>query len=402
MKMIGIKGSGLLRIAGKEIPFENRVNMNFLMAPQNLIDLQGLSGTPYKSYGLNDVPAVGFSLCSNPIDTSLSQIYNRLGFIGMDNFQTVLATPLKTVIRGAGLVTTAGTVRSGGFNMVCAEGAIGDIVPFVNIPRRRVDIRITNIASLPFSDNWVYVKSKQALYRYGRDSNEIYKIGFNLETGAIGTSATLLTNQFNFPSNTSYRNIFTDGYNRIFRYTTNSRNEIAVFDFRTDTLSVVTLSKAMPSSISSTGQAWDEYRQLHVFGDSTSTWYDLDIETGTVTEYSPPRTRLGSTWVIKEHYMIEGRSLRRPYEVADMAFTTNSTDTSKWMHSIFDKEYRILDNNGWVVLGEFNSATTPGVLTLDMYKEPETAMSMLSIPATPVDADTPFTVDYTFEVVDNR
>jgi hypothetical protein len=317
----------------------------------------------------------------------------------MDNFQTVLATPLKTKLRGAGLITTAGTVRSGGFNMVCAEGAIGDVVPYVNIPRRRVDLRVTNIATLPFSDNWVYVKSKQALYRYKRDSNEIYKIGFNLETGAIGTSATLLTNQFNFPSSTDLRYIFTDGYNRIYRLTTNSRNEIAVFDFRTDTLSIVSLSPAMPNFNSMSGQAWDEDKQLHVYGDSSSTWYDLDIETGMVTSYSPPRARFSAIWVIKEHYMIEGRSLRRPYEVTDLASTSTSSDS---MHSMFNKEYRILDNDGWVVRCEFNSAITPGVLTIDMFKEPETAMSMLSIPATPVDADTPFTVDYTFEVIDNR
>jgi hypothetical protein len=401
--MIGIKGSGLLRIAGKEIPFENRVNTNFLLAPQNLIDLQGLSGLPYKSYGLNERRAVGFSLCSNPIDTKLSQIYNRLGFIGMDNFQTIAVTPLKTKLRGAGLVTTAGTVRSGGFNMVCAEGPIGDIIPYVNIPRRRVNIRVIGIESLPFSDNWVYVKSKQALYRYEQNSSEIYKIDFNLETGAIGTTATLMTNQFNFPSNTSYsyRNIFTDGYNRIYRFTTNSRNEIAVYDFRTDTLSIVPLLEAMPGSGNGVS-VWDEYRQLHVYGGSSTTWRDLDIETGIVTSYPAPRTSFAGIWAIKEHHMIEGRSIRQPYNVTDLAFTTTSTSSYDWIHGMFNKEYRILDNDGWVVRCEFNSAITPGVLTIDMLKEPETAMSMLSIPATPVDADTPFTVDYTFEVTDNR
>jgi hypothetical protein len=147
---------------------------------------------------------------------------------------------------------------------------------------------------------------------------------------------------------------------------------------------------------------WDEYRQLHVYSPSSGAWHDLDIETGTVTQYSAPRVEFSGIRVIKEEYMIEGRSLRLPYNVVNLAFTTTSTQTNQWMYNRYNKEYRILDNNGWVVQCEFNSTTSPGLLTLNMYKEPETAMSMLSIPATPVDADTPFTVDYTFEVIDNR
>jgi hypothetical protein len=401
--MLGVKGSGILTIGNKEIPFENRVNFNFLMAPQNLIDLQQLSGNPYKSWGLMDLPAVGFTLSSSPIDTTLSGIYNRLGYVSMENFSTVIATPLKTVLRGAGLVTTAGTVRSGGFNMVCTEGAVSGVIPFCNVPRRRVDLRVTGMSSLPFADFWVYHPVKKALYRYAETSNDIYKLDFDIETGVIGSSATLLTSGFTNNGNANSRKIFTDGYNRIWRFTNTARTQIAIFDFTTDTLSTVTLSRAPLTSSPETDSAWDEFNEWVVFGINSTTWDTMKLD-GTVDSIPNPRIpqQLNGIRVIKEHYMIEGRNITRPYENNPMAYTSTLTGSSGWVNTYNNKQYRILDSDGWIVTGTFNSAVTPGLLTLDFMKEPEMAMSMLSIPATAVDVDTPFSIQYTFEVIDNR
>lgn len=400
--MLGIKGSGVLEIAGKQYPFENRVNFNFLMAPQNLIDLQTLSGAPYKSFGLRDVPAVGFTLSSTAIDPTLSDIYSRMGYVSMDNFATVLVTPLKTVLRGAGLVTTAGTVRSGGFNMVCTEGAVGGVVPYVNTARRRVDLRVTGVGNLPFANNWIYHPTQKALYRYAADSAEIHKIPFDLDTGVIGSASTMVTNGFTVNPTSNYRYIFTDGYNKIFRVSNTGRTEIKIFDMSTDTLSTVTLSALVPSSINDDFQVgWDEFNQLLIYGTSTSTWTRMALD-GTV-DTIPSTRQLSGIRVIKEKYQIEGRTLMRPYETEPMAYTSTVTSgTNDWVNALSPKSYRILDNDGWIVSGTFNSTVTPGILTLEFFKEPETAMSMLSIPAVAVDVDTPFSIEYTFEVIDNR
>lgn len=400
--MLGIKGSGKLEIAGQEFPFENRVNFNFLMSPQNLIDLQLISGSPYKSFGLREVPAVGFTLCSNPIDTTLSGIYNRLGFIAMGSFATVLITPLKTVLRGAGLVTTAGTVRSGGFNMVCTEGAVGGVVPYVNMSRRRADLRVSNVGNLPFANNWVYHPVKKALYRYAPDSADIHKIPFDLDTGIIGTSSTLLTSGFTPNPQTFYRYIMTDGYNRIWRFTNSNRNEIAVFDFTSETLSIVPLTSAVSLQTDDFSNAWDEFNQKHIFGQSSTTWTRMALD-GTIDTIPAPRSQLSGIRVFKELYAIDQAKITRPYEVEAMAYTdVNHTVQNNWVNMISDKQYRILDSNGWIVRGTFNSAVTPGLLTLEFFKEPEMAMSMLSIPPVAVDVDTPFSIEYTFEVIDNR
>lgn len=394
--MLMIRGHGVLTIGKKEIPFENRVNANFLMAPMNLIDIQGMGGGAYESFGLMEVPCNSFQILSDAYDPDLNKIYNRLAFVAINSFQAVVQKPTKVVLRGGGQFQAAGTARSAGFNVVTGEGPVGGVYPYVNISRRRARLRVSGLASVPFTDGWVYHPSLKAMYRYALDSSNIYKLDFDLSTGEFGNSVELIENAFTPTANTNYRWIVTDGISKLFRYKDNNRNVLLIYDLATETLSELNLSG---SSINS-GATYDEGDNSIVGNGNLTQYVKIDLGTGQGSVYNFPsgKFEFSNLYLVKSEYMMEDRFIRRPYEwTTDLAAC--SPTSGQYFTNFLNKTYRFPDDDGWVITGAFDSATTPGSLILTMVKEPDMAMSLLTIPPTEVEIDTPFSIEYTLEVM---
>lgn len=403
--MLSIRGHGVLTIGNKEIPFENKVNTNFLMAPMNLIDLQGMGGGPYESFGLMQNPCTSFQILSDSYDPNFQKIYNRLAFIGMSSFTAAIQKPTKVVLRGGGQFHTAGTARSAGFNVVTGEGAFGGVLPYVNVPRRRARIRVSGIASLPFADNWVYHPANKTMYRYAQDSAEIWKLPFDIDTGEFGTIAVKITDQFTPNSSTYDRFTLTDGVSKLFRM---NNNRLLVFDLNTEQLTEVPLSS---TSMSLNGGDSDKFYNeatgclnMDNFYLGYGTYYEVNPVTGEVKQIPKPGGRtsgFNSVYVCRGDYMLEAKYVRRPFEETNLAYSydPSASGPTGYFTEYLNKTYRFPDDNGWVIRATFDSATTPGSCQLYMAKEPDMAYSLITIPPTEVDVDTPFSIEYTLEVM---
>lgn len=403
--MLRVRGHGVLTIGDKEIPFENKVNTNFLMAPMNLIDLQGMGGGTYESFGLMQNPCTSFQILSDSYDPNFQKIYNRLAFIGMSSFMAAIQKPTKVVLRGGGQFHTAGVARSAGFNVVTGEGAVGGVLPYVNVPRRRARIRVSGIASLPFADNWVYHPANKTMYRYAQDSAEIWKLPFDIDSGEFGTSAVKITDQFTPHSSTYYRFILTDGVSKLFRMYND--NTLLVFDLNTEQLTEVPLSSSMALNSGDSDKFYNEatgclnFDLLYL---GYGTYYEVNPVTGVVNQIPKPGGRMSgfnSVYVCRSDYMLEAKYVRRPHEETNLAYSydPSASGSTGYFTEYLNKTYRFPDDNGWVIRGTFDSATTPGSCQLYMAKEPDMAYSLITIPPTEVDVDTPFSIEYTLEVM---
>lgn len=402
--MMKIRGHGFLTIGQKVIPFENMVNLNFLMAPMNLIDIQNMGGGVYESHGLMNNPCNSFQICSNVADGNLKKIFSRLAFVGIESFTAAINKPLKVVLRGGGQFHTAGVARSAGFNMVCGEGAVSGVLPYVNVPRRQARVRVTGIASLPFADNWVYHPTHKKLYRYAFNSSEVWALDFDMETGEFGTTATMLTDEFTTTGNSNSWWIVTDGVDKLFRMNS-AQTTLYVCDLGNDgDVSTVSLLSSMPSGVQTgiNNKGFDEHNYLIVL-DRASGYATVDPLTGAVTGVDGARIAQ-NIYVIKEDYALQAKYVRYPYDTNNLAYSYNPavTGTTGYFHEYIPVQYRFPDDDGWVVTATFDSATTPGSCSLYMAREPDMAYTMISIPPTEVDVDTPFSIEYTLEVVDNR
>lgn len=399
--MLQVKGSGILRIGEKEIPFENRVNEAFVMAAQYFIDLQKLSGNTVSGASICDVPAVSFMLLSNPADPNMQAVYNRLGHISMTNFSVITVTPKKTTIRGAGVTTAAGTIRAGGFNPLCVETPPAGNSPYLNVPTRIVELRVEGLASVPNTGTWTYVPIAEALYWYSNTSTEVWKIPFDIETGTFGTPV-MTTNVFARTGTSVYDTINTDGVSRMWRYVNTTVSALCIYDFETDTVSTLTLS----SNIAAQQQAyrcWDAHQELFVNSYSSSTNVQMvDLDTGTVTLFNKGNSSQPEELrVIYEHYKIDNTYIRKPYDSAEMGRPWRG---GSWyvMENFISKQNRFPDSDGWQIAGNFNTTTTPGIFTIRFMREPDTSMTIMNIPPQTIAVDTPFSIDYTFEVTDTR
>jgi hypothetical protein len=393
--MLEVKGSGILYINGEEIPFENKVNDAFVMAAQAFIDEQRLSGN-FVGQGTRACYAKIFTLMSNPADASLSAVYNRIGHIPINAFNVIKVTPRKTTIRGGGIITANGTVRSAGFNVLCAETPVSGNVPLFNLPLRRVELRIDGVASVPFVNNWVYVPVKQALYRYEANSQDIWKIPFDATNGTIGTPVQV-ANNFGGQSTGGGGYPVTNGVDKLVRWS--SSTLMHIFDFITETASSVTMSASVSGATSQSARGWDETVEKFIVVSGTQLSHiELD---GTVTQTTRESFSYEDLWVVKDGYAWDGRWLRSQYASAQLG-QIGLGDSWVQPQQIFDKMYRFPDSDKWMLTGTFNSLSTPGIITLQYMREPDTSMSIINIPAQTVEVDTPFTVDYTFEVTDTR
>jgi hypothetical protein len=400
--LLQVKGSGILRIGEKEIPFENRVNEAFVMAAQYFIDLQRLAGNFVAGSSIRDCPAVSFMLLSNPADPTMKSVYNRLGFINISNFSVISATPKKTTIRGAGVTSAAGTIRSGGFNPLCVETPPAGNSPYLNVPMRNVELRVEGLASVPFTGTWVYVPIAEAFYRYADNSTEIWKLPFDFATGTFGTP-TMLTNAFTRTGTTSFDSINTDGVSRIWRYANATVSSLVVFDFETDTLTTLPLSTNI-SPVQNAYRCWDVGKGLFcAYYTSLTTLTYVDIDTGIVTtEPKGNSSQPDDLRVIFTDYKLDGTYIRKPYDNSEMGRPWLSTSWFNMESSGISKQYRFPDSDGWQTIGTFNTTSTPGIFTMRFMREPDTSMTIMNIPPQAIAIDTPFSIDYTFEVTDTR
>ena len=393
--MLTVKGSGVLYLGGKEIPFENKVNEAFVMAAQSFIDEQRLAGT-YFSQGSLACHAVIFTLMSNPADPNMQAVYNRVGHIPINDFNVIRVGPRKTTIRGSGVITANATVRSAGFNVLCEETAVSGIIPFFNLPLRRVQLKVDGIQSVPSASNWVYVPAVNALYWYVSTSSEVWKTPFNPETGLVGQPV-MVTNQFQGQGGGTASNLITDGISKIVRLSNSTT--MHMFDCLTDTVSTVTLSEPVVGWSGYTNKGYDETKEafISVSGSSIS-WFKPD---GTVTQGSRENFNYSDLVVVKNGYTIDSYWLRLGYtsaQVGQIAQGNVAINPGQYI----SKAYRFPDSNGWMLTGQFNSTTMPNIITLQYMRYPETSMSIVNIPAQEVEVGMPFTVDYTFEVTDTR
>lgn len=393
--MLKVKGSGVLYLGGKEIPFENKVNEAFVMAAQSFIDQQGLAGN-YVGQGTRAVNAVIFTLMSNPADPNMQAVYNRVGHIPVNAFNVIRVSPKKTTIRGGGIITANATVRSAGFNVLCQETPVSGNMPFFNLPLRRVELRVDGISSVPYVDRWVYVPQFEALYRYAYNSSEVWKMPFNPETGLIGEPV-LVTDQFSGEGTLSNSNLVTDGISKIMRLSDSTT--MHMFDCLTDTASTVTLSQPVSGWGVHNRVGYDETKEAFIVASgSTISWIKPD---GTVTLGTKENFNYSDLIVVKEGYTIDDYWLRLGYSSSQIGQITSG---STWLSpdDFIPKDYRFPDSNGWILMGQFNSTSTPGIITLQYMRYPDTSMTIIDIPPQEVEVDMPFTVDYTLEVTDTR
>lgn len=393
--MLKVKGSGVLYLGGKEIPFENKVNEAFVMAAQYFIDYQRLS-VNYVGLGSRPCYATIFTLMSNPADPNMQAVYNRVGHIPINAFNVIRVSPRKTTIRGGGIITANATVRSAGFNVLCAETPVSGNMPLFNLPLRRVELRVDGISSVPYTSGWVYVPTVEALYWYHQNSTVVWKIPFNPETGLIGEPV-MVTDEFLGSGSTGNYAPITDGFSKIVRLSDSTT--MHMFDCLTDTASTVTLSEPVVNWLSHSSKGYDETKEAFIStSGSNISWFKPD---GTVTQGTRESFNYSDLIVVKEGYTIDEYRLRLGYSSSQIGQISQENSFVN-PNSFIPKAQRFPDSNGWILTGQFNTTTTPGIITLQYMRYPDTSMSIINIPPQEVEIDTPFTVDYTFEVTDTR
>lgn len=393
--MLNVRGSGVLYLGDKEIPFENKVNEAFVMAAQYFIDYQQLS-VNYVGLGSRGCNATIFTLMSNPADPNMQAVYNRVGHIPMNAFNVIRVSPRKTTIRGGGIITANATVRSAGFNVLCAETPVSGNMPLFNLPLRRVQLRVDGISSVPYVGTWTYVPAVEALYWYAYNSTRVWKIPFNPETGLIGEPV-MVTDEFLGSGSSSYFAPITDGVSKIVRLSDSTT--MHMFDCLTDTASTITLSEPVVNWLSDATKGYDETKEAFISTSGSSiSWFKPD---GTVTQGTKESFNYSNLAVVKEGYTIDSYWLRLGYASAQIGQISLQ---DSWVNpeQFIPKTYRFPDSNGWMLTGQFNTTSTPGIITLQYMRYPDTSMSIIDIPPQEVEIDTPFTVDYTFEVTDTR
>lgn len=393
--MLNVKGSGVLYLDGKEIPFENKVNEAFVMAAQSFIDEQRLAGE-YVGLGSRACYATIFTLMSNPADPNMQAVYNRVGYIPANAFNVIRVSPRKTTIRGAGIITENATVQSAGFNVLCAETPPSGNMPLFNLPARRVQLRVSGISGVPYTGRWTYVPVANALYWYDTASSEVWKMPFNPETGLIGDPV-MITDQFYSEGSFTRFVPITDGISKIVRLI--DETTMYIFDCLTDTVSTVTLSEPVYGTSSDSQKGYDETKEAFVCAyTNTMQWVKPD---GTVIKESREYFSYSNLAVVKEGYTIDSYWLRLGYSSAQIG-QISLGGSSFNPESLIPKGYRFPDSKGWMLTGQFNSTSAPGIITLTYMRYPDTSMSIVNIPPQEVESGMPFTVEYTFEVTDTR
>lgn len=377
---IKIIGSGKLFIRDQVIEFENKVNSNFLVAPQYFLDQMGLSRNTYNLYTPDYSAASKFSVLAESVDSTMSRSYTDMGSIGISSFSLVQSSMLKSTLRASGVISKDGTIKSAGFNV--ATNLPTPIIPALNVPYRRNVISLTGSTTVSVLSNWVYNDSKKALYNYYGAT--IYKIPYDIDTGVIGVESVISTD---WESETQSRFSFTDGRNRVFRQS--SATTFKIFNMETESVTTVTLSEAIAQS--QYGIAWDEPNNVIRCYNGTGFTIALD---GTVTTGTNGRPWSSTVlFLIKDTHVITANSfMDHVYSATANIATFNMQITA----SNF-----IRNNRKEITIVDFPN-TSPATMTQFMRREPDTSQTILTVPTTNVSIGETFGIEYSFTVVDGR
>lgn len=385
-----IIGSGKITIGDKIIPFENKVNSNFLVAPNFMLDMYGTTKQSSSAYTGDYSKTVKFSLLEELVDSTMTKAYTEMASIDIASFTIIQATLLKSTVRASGNINKSGTIRSAGFNVATRKPS-SNTISQLNLPYRRITLTLTGSTTVTRTSGWVYNNSSKALYNY--TTATIYKIPFDIDTGSIGSEQIISTNWIAEGSRFS----FTDGRNRVFRQ--NSGTSMKIFDMSDDTIKDVTFSQEVDDH--SENICWDEtqgnircFTSWYVNDSLTVEGYTIDLD-GNVTR----NTGSMKNWdyqliAIKNTHCIENGSF---IDFVDIT----SPEIAEFKINMLDKDEYIKDSNKNIVTVSFPSIT-PSTMILNLMREPDSSQTILSIPETSVQIGESFGIEYTFTVIDGR
>lgn len=380
-KFAHIIGTGKLFIRDEVIEFENKVTANFLVAPNYMLDQMGLTRQQTQYYAPQYTQANKFSVLEESIDSSMSKVYTDMGSFAASAFSLVQVSLLKSTVRGSGVITKSGTIRSAGFNVTTFLPT--SILPNLAVPTRRCTVSLLGAISVSSTSGWVYNASKKALYNYLGSS--IYKIPFDIETGVMGTQTTLASGFNNWGGFN-----LTDGKSKMYRQT--AANQMMVFDMETDSLTTVNLSASVSSSAN--GIAWSESEGL------------IRSYVGTGFTISPSGSVITATGGRSSNWT----TIRLTLIKSDYVITTSSylghVDTSDPRIAAFSgfglsPDEVIFDNDKNIVTAQFPSSS-PSTVDIFMRRLPDTSHTIITIPTTSVTVGESFGIEYTFTVTDGR
>lgn len=377
-----IVGSGKLWIGEKVIEFENKVNSNFLVAPQFMLDKTGFTKQQFSAYEPDYNSTSKFSVLEESTDATMTKAYTDMGTINISNFNLVQASFLKSTIRASGNITQTGTIRSAGFNV--ATKLPSPSVAQLNVPYRRTVISLTGSTTVSVTSGWIYNDHSKALYNY--KTSTIYKIPYDIDTGTIGKESIISTNWKEGGSSSYF--FCTDGINRVFIQT--SGTTMKIFDMATDTVTDVTLSESVTQWLYNIG--WDETNG--VLRSYNGNGFTIAPD-GKVTTDTGGRV-WGSTsiCVIRDSYIMHSNGYY------DKEANISSPIIAQFNHVVEPWQF-IKNSRKEIYVVDFPNAS-PSSMTVFHRREPDSSQTILTIPTTNVTIGESFGIEYSFTVVDGR
>jgi hypothetical protein len=389
-----IKGHGHIKINDTIIPFENKVNSWFLGAPTFFLDYVGLTKqqSSTTTYGRSFTK---FSVVQEPIDNNMRKVYTEMGIILANAFSLVQSSMYRTTIRGAGTIQRDGIIRGAGFDITTLIPI--NVTPYVSLNIKQVTMNVpTGTYTLPSTSSWVYHPTKKALYCFTNPN--IYKLSYDIDTGIFGNLTIVSTNW-----GTMYSSGFdcTDLRNR--RFMMVSTSQFLIWDFISETVTVVGFNRLVGSC--QWGVGWDNQKQvIRSIGNANVDNVNrngLEIELNGNVNVNTGWYNSETQYILdfKDNYWL-GHTGIFPYatNTGSAIRLANLNTTVSWG---FDRRLTIFDNLDVCVTATFNN-TSPSNVTFTMIKYPDTSMTLLQMPETIVTTGDPFSIEYTFDIIDGR
>lgn len=378
-----------LKIGDKIIEINNRVNKNFMLGSQVVLDLQLDILTSLSANGaIRPIPVDYFSLASEPMNNEMQSTYTELSRIPISNFKCVQANMFTTTLKASGTISSSGTIRTAGFNMVTKQQT--STIPGINTPTREIRVNLPRTFSMPNQEKWVYHPDKKAFYNF-HSVPYIYKIPYDIDTGEIGNMSTISSNWDVYYS--EYTIDCTDGKNnRIVSYAFND-NRFYVFNFINETVSLITASERVSPD---DRYVWDEhYGALHSLHLGKLIYLNGQISN------IPNRYSTWQNWrntiCYKRDYILTNYgafsyvpTTQEPQQISQHVYENNRYDFG------CDRQHFIKNDLGIIVTGEFSG----NILTLQIMEEPKTSMTLVEVPQIQVSAGQSYEVEYSFRIIE--
>lgn len=384
-----IIGNMKIKIGDKEINVNNRVNKNFMLGSQVVLDLQlDIITSQTADSAIRPLPVDYFSLASEPMNNEMQSTYTELSRIPISNFKCIQANMFTTTLKATGTISSSGTMRTAGFNMVTKQQS--SIIPRINTPTREIKVQLSRSFSLPNIEKWTYHPEKKAFYNFNSPPF-IYKIPYDIDTGIIGDMSTIASNWDVYFS--PYVMNCTDGRNNRIVGTGFNESSFRVFNFLNESVSLVHFSERLTSDDQ---YYWDEHygalRSLHLG--------KLIYLNGSVANL-PEKYSTFQNWdsiiCYKRDYIFTNMGAYS-YVPTTQEPEQLSNHTDQWWRYDFEcKRQNFIKNYMDIsVTGEFSG----NELTLEIMEEPKTSMTLVEVPQTQVSAGQTYEVEYSFKIIE--